>query len=48
MASVVDVDGFSTHSLEILLRCQEYPEDTFALKIEAELLRRRALGVKDA
>lgn len=39
---MVDVDGFSTRSLEILLGCQEYPEGTFALKIEATLIRRRA------
>ena len=39
---MVDVDGFSTRSLQILLDCQEYPEGTFALKLEAELIRRRA------
>lgn len=39
---MVDVDGFSTRGLSILLGCQEYPEGTFALKIEAELTHRQA------
>jgi hypothetical protein len=39
-----DPAGFNTESLRILLNCQEYPEGTMALKIEAELIRRRAEG----
>jgi hypothetical protein len=41
---MVDPAGFSTRSLQILLGCQEFPEGTFALKIEAELIRRRAMS----
>jgi hypothetical protein len=44
MTRVVDVDGFSTDSLRLLLACQEYPEGTLALKIEAELTHRRERG----
>jgi hypothetical protein len=33
-----------TASLRILLHCQEFPEGTLALKIEAELMHRRARG----
>lgn len=48
MASVADPAEFTSRDLRTLLGCQEYPEGTFALKIEAELLMRRAKGEGDA
>jgi hypothetical protein len=44
MVSVFDPAAFTSRDLRILLGCQEYPEGTLALKIEAELLMRLAHG----
>lgn len=39
---MLNVGGFSTPSLQILLRCQEYSDCDFAEAIKSELLIRRA------
>lgn len=41
---MLNVSGFSTPSLKILLGLQEYPEGDFAEAIELELTIRRARG----
>lgn len=43
-----DPADFASRDLEILLVAQAYPEGTMALKIEAELLMRRAKVEGDA
>jgi hypothetical protein len=45
---MTDPAAFTSPELRILLRCQEYPEGTFAVKIEAELMMRRAKGEGNA
>jgi hypothetical protein len=39
---MTDPAEFTSRDLRILLAAQEYPEGTFAMKIEAELLMRQA------